>query len=264
MAQKYHISELVLLDDASTDNSKNVILELRDNIKKHNDSLIIKTCFNEKNSGNVFKQWEKGIQMAESPYIWICEADDLSNSAFLETAMHGFNNEDVVLSYTNSKIINQNDSYPFFDNVRQLLFNQIREKRNPFSSCLIDGKTEIKNSLAYYNTIPNISAVVFKKTSAAISALKEAEKYKLSGDWIFYIMLMATGKIYYSPKALNYHRVSNVSVTANVSIKKRLDEMKDIHAKVQKIIEFDENELKKMRHYEEKLSVQLNKNTKKA
>ena len=53
--QTYPIYELIVLDDKSTDNSVKVIKEKLDTIKDIKTKLIV----NDKNSGCVFKQWNK-------------------------------------------------------------------------------------------------------------------------------------------------------------------------------------------------------------
>ena len=259
LQQSYPISELIILDDCSTDNSKDIIEELTKKLAKEHANLKIKTIFNTENSGNVFKQWEKGINAAESQYIWICEADDLSEPKFLETAMKGFEDSETVFSFTNSKIIDQDNKLPFKDNLRQRILNQIREGNLFRSSYIRDGREEIKESLAYYCTIPNVSAVVFKKSEIIIKALKEAKEYRLSGDWIFYLVLAASGKVAYNRKALNIHRVSTVSVTSTTPFEKRLEEMKKIHARAGELVSLDATQKEKMRSYEQKLSAKLNK-----
>lgn len=252
--QSYKINELIILDDFSTDNSKDVINKLGKEIANKYPEIITKVSFNSKNSGNVFKQWQKGIKLAQSQYIWICEADDLSEPTFLETVMQGFKDPNTAFSFTNSKIIDQNNHYPLLDNLRQRVLNQLREGTFFCKSFVMDGKEYIKNSLAYYNTIPNVSAFVFKKSNLAFQALEEAKKYRLSGDWAFYLLLAASGKVAYSREPLNLHRVSKTSVTSNTSLTTRLEEMKKIHTLVADLIPLSDSQFKKMRHYEQKLS----------
>lgn len=247
------------MDDCSTDNSKSIIKKLEKELTTKHPEISLKVVFNQKNSKNVFKQWEKGITLASHPFIWICEADDLSEPTFLETAMRGFTDKETVFSFTNSKIIDQNGKHPWKDNIRQRILNQIREGNILRSSYLLDGKEVIKQSLAYYDTIPNVSALVFKKTDIVTKALEEAKDYRLSGDWIFYLILAASGKVAYNRKALNIHRVSTVSVTSKTPIEKRLEEMKKIHARAGELVSLSTEQKEKMRNYEQKLSAKLNK-----
>src|SRR5207342_1807970 len=77
--QTYSDFEIIILDDASTDNSRDVIEKYRHYPKvKH-------IIYNESNSGSTFSQWQKGIELASGKYIWLAESDDVADSTFLET-----------------------------------------------------------------------------------------------------------------------------------------------------------------------------------
>ena len=49
--QDYKIYELIILDDSSTDNSRDLIDEIKEKLSPY---IFIKTCYNEKNSGKAF------------------------------------------------------------------------------------------------------------------------------------------------------------------------------------------------------------------
>ena len=57
--QTFQDFELLILDDCSTDNSREIIERYRGNPK------ITQIIYNEKNSGGVFNQWIKGIEKAK-------------------------------------------------------------------------------------------------------------------------------------------------------------------------------------------------------
>src|SRR6478609_3462038 len=78
LQQTYRDFELIILDDHSSDNSKQIIELYRSNAKV---SFIE---YNSHNSGSPFRQWAKGIQLARGSYIWIAESDDSCEPAFLE------------------------------------------------------------------------------------------------------------------------------------------------------------------------------------
>ncbi len=67
--QTFKDYELIILDDASSDESINVI---RSELADFPHQLII----NEHNSGSPCSQWLKGIQQARGRYVWIAESDD--------------------------------------------------------------------------------------------------------------------------------------------------------------------------------------------
>ena len=76
--QTFDDYEIILLDDNSTDGSK----EYLQNISKH--SKVSACILNDKNTGNPFVQWQNGIQYAKGEYIWIAESDDFCAPSFLE------------------------------------------------------------------------------------------------------------------------------------------------------------------------------------
>lgn len=223
--QSYKISQLIILDDCSTDNSINLI---KDNLSKVRDSFPEIEIFfkkNPKNSGSVFAQWQRGIRLATSDYFWIAELDDSCSSDFLRTAIEPvLTDESIVLSYTNSRLIGD---VTLKDKARCVL-DLVREHRLP-KSFVEDGQVVLNRSLAVYNTIPNVSGCVIKNNPDFASILDEAKGYRLSGDWYFYMQLARLGKIAYSPKKLNYHRLSKVSVTNTTSNQERLAETKKLH-----------------------------------
>ena len=211
LSQTYPIYELIILDDCSTDNSVSVIKDKINSLQNTTD-LKIKFIANSENSGNVFRQWEKAFEYSTGDYLWIAEADDLCDKHFLNVVMHGFQNKKVVLSYAESKAIDENGEC-FMKDLREWID---QHKTNHYlKSYINDGKKEMEQVLCTNNTIPNASGVVFKidKNINVKEYLKEAQEYKLAGDWYFYAKYLMHGSICYSSDSLNYHRIHRNSVT---------------------------------------------------
>ena len=78
LAQSYPDFEVVLLDDCSTDGSREVIERYR------NHPRIKQIVYNDRNGGSAFAQWRKGFALTQGEYIWIAESDDYADPAFLE------------------------------------------------------------------------------------------------------------------------------------------------------------------------------------
>jgi len=225
VAQTYPVSELIILDDASTDNSKKVII---DEITKLD--IPVKLEFSEKNSGSVFHQWKTGAELASGELIWLCEADDLCEPQFLAEAVKAFKSKHVVLSYTQSKQM-ANDGTILCDNyldyVKDVSDTQWR------SSYERSGQEEIAHGLSVKNTIPNVSAVVMQR-SALVNVLQahmdEIMSYRVSGDWLVYFYLLQHGNCAYSSRSLNLHRRHNESVTISRFTDRELDEIRRMQA----------------------------------
>jgi len=216
LTQTYPIYEIIAIDDNSTDNSVQILKQFAEHAP-----VPLKVFENSDNSGSVFKQWAKGIALAGGDYIWIAEADDLSEKFFLEEIVKGFHDDTVVLSYSQSRQIDANGETiaPDYCNYTNDI-NQDKWKND----YLRPGIDEICDSLAIKNTIPNVSAVVFAKRDLS-GILGDLVSYKVAGDWFFYIWLLKTGSISYHARSLNLHRRHEKSVTISEKAQEHFNEI---------------------------------------
>ena len=206
--QTYPVSEVVILDDASTDSSRQVIQQLLGRC-----DIPVRFVPNIENSGSVFKQWYKGAELATNDYLWIAEADDLAAPDFLENVMRAFEHEHVVLSYSQSRQMAQNGSITdenFLTYVSDVSTTQWQY------DYLRGGEDEIVDGLSVKNTIPNVSAVVFKRAALLDSMqhnMHEILKYRVAGDWITYVEVLRRGSCAFCAKPLSMQRRHENSVT---------------------------------------------------
>ncbi len=101
--QNYPVYEILFLDDKSSDKSLRIAREFAES-----SPVDFYLFTNDTNSGSVFRQWAKGMAVARGDYCWIAEADDLSENTFLSTVMTGFEDPDVILSYSQSQQMDEN------------------------------------------------------------------------------------------------------------------------------------------------------------
>lgn len=202
--QTYQDFEVIILDDLSTDNSRDIIEKYRGNSK------ISHIIYNDVNSGSTFKQWNKGIDLAKGEWIWIAESDDKAEKDFLETLIKGKNKDnEIVLAYCQSSRMNSEGV------VTGTWLTQTTNNKTNFSNEILEkGKLFIKNNLIDQNVIPNASGVIFKK-----SIYYEVDKVdidiKYNSDWLFWMKVLLKGKVYFTPKELNNFRYHNKSVIAS-------------------------------------------------
>ena len=218
--QTFQDFELILLDDDSKDNSKNIIKEF----SKKRPSIL--THFNKKNSGTPFNQWALGIKKSRAEIIWIAEDDDFCENIFLEKLVPLFNNERLKLAYSNSYLIDENDnSIGDYNNI----FSKVSE--NKWQNDYINHSfKEIQTALGIRNTIPNASAVLFKKFDIEI-ILNQLTQFKFAGDWFFYLNAISSGDISFTKEKLNYHRRHKTSTMSLLKddIKLYFNEIEFIH-----------------------------------
>ena len=200
--QTYSISEIIILDDFSTDDSLSII-------NKYNTDPRIKIVLNEKNSGSTFKQWDKGIKLANSEFIWIAESDDFSSPHFLENSISSFDDKNVVLSYCNSFIV---DDTSLVNGIVSTTY--FEELVNDFqTSFQMKGVDFLTKYLLHNNVIPNASSVVFKKSSYEQASVC-CNNLSRTGDWLAWMKIATQGDVYYSSSCFNYFRLHLHSVTA--------------------------------------------------
>ncbi len=221
--QTYPISELIILDDCSSDNSRKVI----DHLSK---IYPMKVIYNEKNSGCVFKQWKKGIQEATGDLIWIAEADDQVEKDFLMNLVPFFEDKKLVMAYSDSKQINEHGK------VIRKTYSDLADERQEgryTKDYINDGIKELTEYLIVKNYIYNASGVLFRKGNYD-KILDTCTKFHLAGDWYFYTELVKRGKIAYVAKPLNKHRIHKSSVTKTTNKQLHYDEVVQIQDKIKK------------------------------
>ncbi len=204
--QTYSNFEVILMDDCSTDNSLLVL-----NKYKNHEKVTV-SIFNENNTGNTFKQWAKGIQMAKGELIWIAETDDYCDAYFLEKLVQPFKNDsNVVLVYSQSNRVNEKG---------EITGNWITHTNDLDESLflhdfIMDSNEFIEKFLICKNVIPNASAVVFKKEAVDLNQHFDiAPEFRYCGDWMFYFKLIVNKKIAFVADSLNNFRYHSTSVIA--------------------------------------------------
>lgn len=224
LIQNVKISEVIILDDMSTDNSREIIDEIYNNLKNY---INIKIVYNEKNSGSAFKQWEKGFKLASSDYVWIAEADDYCDKEFLKNVTKPIDkNKNIVISYTDTA---------FIDSDGNIILKSIKPEIDIMKTghwdrdFINDGKSEFENYSFLNCTIANVSSALIKKENYD-EYFKISKEYKQAGDWIFYVNVMQNGYISYKNKPLNYYRVHGNNVSSVTKKEAHMNEIKNIHS----------------------------------
>lgn len=204
LRQRVLPSEIIALEDGSTDDSFAMLERWR-----RISPVPFKLVRNQRNSGSPFGQWAKGVTLARSELVWIAESDDSSSPHFLERLLPYFADDRLALAYAESRVIGAQgewlaDSYRFY--------TDSLSSRKWLTGYVEEGDAEIDQALAIKNTIPNASAVVFRR-AILIRHLPSIESFGYCGDWLAYLRCLQDGRIAYHPEALNSHRQSSGSVT---------------------------------------------------
>jgi len=198
LKQSYGNIEVLLMDDKSLDNSRDILLKYAES--DHRVSHI----FNDKNSGSPFAQWEKGASWAKGKYLWIAESDDFCDMDMLALHVHALeSNEDAVVTYSHSHLVDDKGVFlRDFKDDYSFIFGDASRWSHDFTT---DGPTEVSTTMVFSNTIPNASGVLFRKAAFDKVGVPEVT-WKLNGDWLFYARLLQEGEVIFHAQPRNKFR----------------------------------------------------------
>lgn len=194
--QTYKNIEVIIVDDCSKDNTKEIIEE-------YNDERI-KLVLNEQNCG-LSKNWNNTLKKASGKYIKLLCADDLIYENCIEEEVKALeNNSDCSLVISNTHIVNSNDKITF--RVKKL------KKQGKY-----DGKTLAKKSILLKNYYGAPCSTLFRRGTANKIGLFD-EELSLIPDFDLWLRLSYEGDVYFIDKylsAFRVHRISNTNKLMN-------------------------------------------------
>ena len=202
--QSYRNVEILLLDDASKDDSVEMLRRLA-----AASPFPCRLLVNKQNAGNVSRQWRKGLGAAKGDLVWICESDDFCEPDFLERLVRHFRDRSVMLAFGRIQLTNEEGEInPWLDRYRETAEPGIwqdvvvRPAREWFSK-----------AMGVNNVIANVGGCVFRNIPLPASVWERAQQYRIVGDWFLYSRLALGGRIAFDPGAIAYFRqhTSNTS-----------------------------------------------------
>lgn len=195
--QTYPDFEIILLDDASTDGSADLLRTYQVHEK------VSHVVINRQNSGSTFVQWQRGLALATGEYVWIAESDDYCSPDLLEELVALMEMQaDVTIAFCNSIMFRDNEV--------------LTTGQSGLMQEITDGKKFIAERMLFGNTIYNASMAIFKRSAASHVDFSLIQTFKFCGDWLFWIQLAQLGQVGSSAKVLNYFRKHNADVSGKI------------------------------------------------
>jgi glycosyltransferase involved in cell wall biosynthesis len=192
LKQTYQDFEVILLDDASNDDSLTILNQFKNHPK------VSHFLINKKNSGSPFAQWKKGIDLAKGDFIWIAESDDFSDLHFLEktmSLMEPQNNLSLVFSNSIEKNLYKNTENKIITGKETGTYNNLQ---NVFLYNWFFNHDAFR--------ILNASSCVFKKEAIDDSILNKIITHRYSGDKFFWSSILIKFPYFgYVNDPLNFH-----------------------------------------------------------
>jgi glycosyltransferase involved in cell wall biosynthesis len=212
-SQTYTNFDVILLDDCSEDESREILAEYAERHKE-----ITTVIFNETNSGGVFNQWRKGLSLAKGDLIWIAESDDHCDPTHLAELVRFFQNDAVMLAFCRTDFVSGDKNTRTWTSEECLSDTRADIWGQPF---ITSAHWLVNHAWGMKNVVINVSSAVFRHPGAM--ALMEDDSWKnsrLCGDWVFYLHLVRGGLVAYSPHTTNYYRQHKQGTSANTQKQK--------------------------------------------
>ena len=194
--QSFKDFEIIYIDDASSDHSVDIAKEYL----RNRDAQIL---VNRENSGCVFPLWNKGFSLARGEFVWIAESDDCADPGFLEQLVPILaGDRNLGLAYCQSLLVDEHDR----ETGTMLSYTDRLWPGRWAQSFRARGRDEAARYLVHRNTIPNASAVLFRR-EAFMETGGVPPGVNLCGDWMTYVGIMRKWDLFFLAKNLNYFRL---------------------------------------------------------
>ncbi len=246
-AQTCPLEEVLLLDDASSDDSVAQAERLAADWKR-----CIRIDRRDVNSGSVFAQWRRAAELARGEYLWIAEADDAAQPDMLaRLARLIAQHDDVDLAFCDSQAIDAEGGIvmpDYKDYYRQSGLAALLQDG------VFDAKAFLAGCLSERNPILNASAVLVRR-EALLAALRRCEgrlaKLKVAGDWLVYADLLghSQGRVGYLGTPMNRHRRHGASVTARLAAPAMRREIAAVHGAINAMLPRDAGRITRQKTY---------------
>lgn len=197
LGQSFQDFELILLDDCSTDGSRALMESYR------SDPHVSHIVFGEANSGSAFRQWDKGIELAQGEWVWVAESDDYAEPTFLEHMMTEVTKvPDCVLAYSATWWVDEQG-------------NKLWETPHSNRVNIFSGTDFIRGKLSVCNSIANVSECIFRRDKFRPSESHRYEHMRLCGDWFFYVLLAGQGSVVELEEQLSHYRQHSSNISSD-------------------------------------------------
>ncbi|HMP93140.1 MAG TPA: glycosyltransferase family 2 protein [Phnomibacter sp.] len=194
LLQSFNDFEIIILDDASTDNSRDILESYRSHPK------VKAIHYNRHNSGSPFKQWEKGIGLAASEWIWIAESDDYCTPYFLEALLPAMQHPKCVLAYHAITWVNEKN---------EIIKSPVKHRPKWF-----EGKAFLQKKMLVQNTLVNAGMCVFRR-SALQQVAPGWQAMRQAGDYWLFTEVARQGLVFASGEPQAFFRRHNRALTVN-------------------------------------------------
>jgi len=205
--QTFQDFELIILDDASTDGSRQFI---QDFAKRRPARVML----NETNTGSPFKQWNRGVREAQGQYVWIAESDDVAAPGLVERLVTLLDDNPAVgVAYCQSWVM---DEAGRTGGTIEFHVRDLHPTRWQSDFITTEGR--------------NVPATSSREPPSPMPARSFSGEKSMQGgrgekgcdwcgDWMTWVKLLLHADIAFSAAPLNYFRCHSQSVRSRTGLK---------------------------------------------
>jgi len=198
--QTYQNFEYIIIDNESTDNTKEVVLSFKDERIKY---------FRQKNMGGPASARNVGIKIAKGDYIAFVDSDDIWDEKKLEKQLKILDKDENLIIWTDGDIID-------------IKSNPIGKKFTQMEGATRKKKSgNIFKELSIGNFIL-LSSIILKKRN--LRELRFNERLRVLEDYLFVINLARDYEFYFINETLVKYRIHDTNInTQNIKLTKNTE-----------------------------------------
>ena len=207
--------EIIVIDDCSTDGSREVL-------EKYRKNKNVKLLFLERNGGYA-NACNLGVKISEGKYVMFAECDDFNVPEHVNTLVNIMeNNETLGVAFCKSNIVDQTGRVLGTDyDVREKSFKALCKK-----DVLIPAERMSKFFL-FSCVIPNMSAALIRKKAIEVNGGLSVD-FLACADWDFWCRLAQNYAFFYVSEPMNYFRTHQTTVRNKASVALQVGEYYDL------------------------------------
>ena len=211
LAQSYRPIEIIVVDDASSDDSLSVL-------RRWESNPLVRIFPSEKNSG-VAAACNRGAALASGEYLMFAECDDYDRPEHVARLVAALKSGAAGAAFSRSAVVDARGAVIGDDyRVREPAFRAHCASDGPICRC------KMSRFLLRANVVPNMSAALMRKSCFdAVGGSSPA--YRLSADWDLWCRLALEQDFYYVAEPLNCFRTHASTARSTFDIVLQLDEI---------------------------------------
>ena len=202
LLQKYTNIELIVINDGSTDNTQNIVLDYKTLLEKKGIELI----YLSKSNGGLGSAINLGLKSVTGDYFCWCNSDDFYHENFTKECINYLNNNpNCNILRFNGKIVYEKNKEIIYTEKRLADYNSDLYKSNLFMNAILEKNFHFGCALV--------------KTKAFIDTNKDMEIYesKLGQNWQILLPILYYYKTSYIDKTLFYFLEREDSITGDIT-----------------------------------------------